>query len=170
LHDVAARLCDEPEGTFARLARHDLVHLDSDGEIAVAYPFSGRPTAHRVRFPSGHETHAMCAIDALGIAPMFDQTIEVRSLDPLTGAAIRTRVAPGGEATWEPHTAVVGAGSLHRHGDACDSCCSVLNFFATQRNAELWFAERPPIRGRTISMDIAVAAGRAVFGGVFECR
>jgi hypothetical protein len=66
LHDVAARLCDEPEGTFARLARHDLVHLDSDGEIAVAYPFSGRPTAHRVRFPSGHETYAMCAIDALG--------------------------------------------------------------------------------------------------------
>jgi hypothetical protein len=61
------------------LAREDLVHRGADGEIAVAYPFSGTPTAHRVRFPDGHEVDAMCAIDALGIAPMFGKAIEIES-------------------------------------------------------------------------------------------
>ena len=42
----------------------------------VAYPFSGRPTPHRVRFADGHEVHAMCALDALGVAPMFGEQIE----------------------------------------------------------------------------------------------
>jgi hypothetical protein len=168
VHDVAAQLCGESEAAFERLARDDLVHLDADGEIAVGYPFSGHPTAHRVRFPSGHETFAMCAIDALGIAPMFDQAIEINSLDPLTGAPIHVRVAPEGDATWEPDTAAVGAGALGRHGDACDSCCSDLNFFATQENAERWFDGRSHTRGRVVSMDDAIAAGRAVFGNVFE--
>jgi hypothetical protein len=50
--------------------REDLVHRGSDGEITVAYPFSGRPTGHRVRFSDGHEVDAMCAINALGVAPI----------------------------------------------------------------------------------------------------
>ena len=61
------------------LARDDLVHTDRDGEITVAYPFSGRPTGYLVRFEGGHEVHAMCAIDALGIAPMFRVPIEIES-------------------------------------------------------------------------------------------
>lgn len=170
LHDVASQLCEEPQVAFETLAHKDLVHLDADGEIAVAYPFSGRSTGHRVLFPSGHETHAMCAIDALGVAPMFNQTIEIRSRDPLTGVPIHGRVAPTGDATWQPGTAAVGAGVLDQRGDACNSCCSVLNFFATRANAERWFAEHSYARGRAIPMDVAIAAGRAVFGDVFEQR
>jgi hypothetical protein len=60
------------------------------------------------------------------------------------------------------------ARSVDRHGNACDCCCSILNFFATKANAERWFAERPHVRGRAISMDHASAAGRAVFGDVIE--
>jgi Alkylmercury lyase len=56
-----------------RSERRSVVHRGADGEITVAYPFSGRPTAHRVRFPGGHEVDAMCAIDAVGIAPMFGE-------------------------------------------------------------------------------------------------
>jgi hypothetical protein len=62
----------ELEPALAMLRRDDLVHLGGDGEITVAYPFSGVPTAHRVRFANGQEAFAMCAIDALGIAPMLD--------------------------------------------------------------------------------------------------
>jgi hypothetical protein len=50
---AAVRLGVDVEDALETLAREDLVHLGQDGEIAVAYPFSGRPTAHIVRFPSG---------------------------------------------------------------------------------------------------------------------
>ena len=81
----------DAEDALATLSREDLVHRGRDGEISVAYPFSGRPTAHRVRFPSGQEVDAMCAIDALGIAPMFGEAIEIESRDPMSSDEIRAR-------------------------------------------------------------------------------
>ncbi|MGH3065597.1 MAG: alkylmercury lyase family protein, partial [Gaiellaceae bacterium] len=166
--EEAARLGAELEDALATLAREDLVHRGPDGEIAVAYPFSGVRTAHRVRFPGGHEAYAMCAIDALGIAPMLEQTIETRSRDPLTGAAFQAKVAPDGTATWEPETAVVVAGALDRQGDSCCGCCPVLNFFVSDDSAQRWLSEHPHVSGQVITIDDAVASGRAVFGDVFQ--
>ena len=110
----------------------------------------------------------MCAIDALGMAPMFGAPIEIASRDPLTGDAIRARLAPGGDGAWQPTSAVVVAGALDRHGDACCGCCPVLNFFASPANAERWLQEHPQVRGQVISIPDASAAGRAVFGDVFD--
>jgi hypothetical protein len=168
MRTAAAELGLEPEIALKSLARDDLVHLDGTGEIAVAYPFSGRPTAHRVRFPSGHETHAMCAIDALGIAPMFKQPITVDSLDPLTGDEMHLGVGRNGEAEWSPQSAVVLAGAIEREGNSCHSCCPVLNFFASAGNAERWLAGQPDVRGQVISIPEAIQAGRAVFGDVLS--
>ena len=163
---AAEQLGLEAEGALATLAREDLVHRGADGAIAVAYPFSGRPTAHRVRFPTGHEVDAMCAIDALGIAPMFGQRVEIESRDPVTSDEIRAWVAPDGASEWWPETAVVVAGAIRNEGDACCGCCPVLNFFASHANAERWLAAHPKVRGNVISMHEAASAGRAVFGDV----
>jgi Alkylmercury lyase len=163
---AAARFGLDAEHAVGTFAREDLVHRGADGEIAVAYPFSGRPTAHRVRFPGGHEVDAMCAIDALGIAPMFGERIEIESRDPLSGAEIRALVAPDGAAEWWPELSVVVAGVLDRQADSRQGCCPVLNFFISPANAERWLAEHPEVRGKVISMDEAAAAGRAVFGDV----
>ena len=81
------------------LAREDLVHLDPSGQVAVAYPFSGQPTRHRVRV-NGREVFAMCAIDALGIAPMLEVPIEVSSSDPIEEQAITVSLDPDGTASW----------------------------------------------------------------------
>jgi hypothetical protein len=167
---AAEQLRLEADSALEALAREDLVHRGADGEIAVSYPFSGRPTTHRVRFPGGHEVDAMCAIDALGIAPMFGEPIEVSSRDPLTGEAIRAQVAPDGAASWEPTAAVVVAGVLDRCEESFRGCCPALNFFASSGNAERWLTEHPEIRGQVMSMDDAIAAGRAVFGNVFNER
>jgi len=140
------------------------VHRGAEGEISVAYPFSGQPTAHRIRFPNGHEVDAMCAIDALGVAPMFGEPIEVESCDPVSREGIRAQVAPDGAAEWWPESAVVVAGAIRDQGDACCGCCPVLNFFVSPATAERWLAEHPEVRGDVISMDEAAAAGRAVFG------
>jgi hypothetical protein len=167
---AAERLGLETEDALETLSREDLVHRRPDDAISVAYPFSGRPTAHRVRFPSGHEVDAMCAIDALGIAPMFAQRIEVESRDPVSGETIGARVAPDGSAEWWPESAVVVAGAVRSQGDACSGCCPVLNFFVSPANAERWLTEHPDVRGNVISMPEAAAAGRAVFGDVFTHR
>lgn len=164
------RLGVDIEAALETLAREDLVHLGPDGEIAVAYPFSGRPTAHTVRFASGHETWAMCAIDALGIAPMFDEPIEIASRDPITGEEIRARLAPDGNGAWQPESALVVAGAIDRCGESFRGCCPALNLFASTENAERWLAEHSQVRGDVISMRAAIAAGRAVFGSVFDER
>ena len=166
LRAAAEQLELEPNRALETLAREDLVHRGADGEIAVAYPFSGRPTAHRVRFPDGHEVDAMCAIDALGVAPMFGEAIEIESRDPLSGDEIRVRVAPDASVEWSPEPAIVVAGAIRSQDDACCGCCPVLNFFASAANAERWLTEHPEVRGASVSMREAAAAGRAVFGDV----
>ena len=166
LGEAAKRLEIDAEQGLEALAREDLVHRGSDGEVTVAYPFSGRPTAHRVRFPGGHEVDAMCAIDALGITPMFGEQVEIESRDPVSGDEIRAGVAADGAVEWWPESAVVVAGAIRDQGDACCGCCPVLNFFASPANAERWLAQYPEVRGDVISMREAAAAGRAVFGDV----
>ncbi len=153
--------------TLNRFDAEDLVHFDgATSEILVAYPFSGRPTAHRVRI-DGREVYAMCAIDALGMAPMFGEKIAIGSRDPLTGEDIAVELAPHGLGSWRPRESVVVSGTTGR-GESCDCCCPVLNFFASRENAERWLATQPAVRGTVISMDDAIAAGRAVFGDVLE--
>jgi hypothetical protein len=163
---AAERLGIDAESAFETLAREDLVHRGSDGEITVAYPFSGRLTAHRIRFPGDRVVDAMCPIDALGIAPMFGQPIEIESRDPVSGDAIRARVAPDGTAEWWPQSAVVVSGAIRSGGDVSRGCCPVLNFFVSPANAERWLAEHAEARGHPISIREAAVAGRAVFGNL----
>jgi hypothetical protein len=166
LSKEAEQLGLELEPTLATLRREDLVHLGGDGEIAVAYPFSGVATAHRLRFPNGQETFAMCAIDALGIAPMLDQPIEITSHDPLSNEPFHADVSPDGSASWQPDKAVVVAGVNDRHADSCSGCCPVLNFFASSENGERWLNEHPHVHGEVITIEEAIAAGRAIFADV----
>lgn len=158
----------DPEAALASLEREDLVHRGPEGEIAVAYPFAGSPTAHEVRLPDGHGVHAMCAVDALGVAPMLDLPVTIASRDPRTGAAIEVRADPAGQGAWTPPSAVVVVGTLEGGGDACGACCPVLNFFASEQGAWRWLAERPEVRGLVLSIPEALALGRAIFGDLLR--
>jgi len=110
----------------------------------------------------------MCAIDALGIAPMFEEPIEITSRDGLTGDEIRGRLALDGDAAWQPESAVVVAGVIDRQHESFRGCCPVLNFFVSTENAERWLTEHQEVRGKVISMPEAIAAGRVVFGDVLK--
>jgi Alkylmercury lyase len=101
---------------------------------------------------------------------MFSQAVEVTSRDPRTGETFRAQVGPDGNATWEPASAAVVTGAFDRSGDSCHGCCPVLNFFATRASAERWLTEHAHARGHVISIEDAIAAGRAVFGDVFDGR
>jgi Alkylmercury lyase len=167
LAGAASELELEVETTLELLQQRDLVHHDpSSGAILVAYPFSGRPTAHRVRL-NGREVYAMCALDALGIAPMLGEPIEILSRDPLTGDGIRVELAPEGDGDWQPHEAVVVSGTTGP-GESCDRCCPVLNFFASAESAERWLGLNSHVRGLVVPMQDAITAGRAVFGDLLK--
>ncbi|MEX2557930.1 MAG: alkylmercury lyase family protein [Actinomycetota bacterium] len=167
LADAASRFELAVEPALERLLQFDLVHHDpATGAILVAYPFSGRPTAHRVRL-DGHEVYAMCAIDALGIAPMLGEPIEIASRDPQTGDQIRVELGPGGHGSWRPKETVVVSGTAGGE-ELCESCCPVLNFFASPESAERWLGLHPEVRGTLISVEDAIAAGRAVFGDLLD--
>lgn len=157
----------DPDRALSTLAAEDLVHANEHGEITVAYPFSGRPTAHRVRIDGGPELHAMCAIDALGIAAMLDQPVAVVSTDPVGETEIHVRVTPDGEALYQPSDAVVLAGRACE-GPSFRGCCQVLNFFASAQNAERYLRAHREVAGFPMSIPDAVVVGEAVFGDVFE--
>jgi hypothetical protein len=92
---IAGRLPD----SSAEAVHDTLVALDDDdliwvraGQIDIAYPFSGAPTPFRLHLSGGRERYACCATDALGIAPMVGEAVEITSSchhcgDPLKFAA-----------------------------------------------------------------------------------
>jgi hypothetical protein len=161
----AARLGLDFDTACDQLVAEGLVHFDADGSVAVAYPFSGRPTSHRVVI-DGQSVHAMCAIDALGIAPMFDRTVVVTSRDPITQAEIKVSLQPEGTAQWQPEEAVVVVGRCC-DGKAFEGCCQVLNFFASTDSAERYLRDRA-VEGFPITIPQAIEVGRAIFGDVLK--
>jgi hypothetical protein len=163
----AQALALDANTALAVFAREDLVHTDDDGAITVAYPFSARPRGHEVAF-DGRVVQAMCAIDALGIAGMLDQPIDVRSHDPISGNEIRVHATSEGVTSWQPEGAVVLAGSSSCEGPSYCGCCDVLNFFESTENARRYLRERPNVQGMPISISEAAAAGRAAFGAILQ--
>jgi hypothetical protein len=169
LCDTASRLDVDVETAMARLAREDLVHQDpGSGEILVAYPFSGRPTPHRVRLAGAREVDAMCAVDALGMPFMLGADAEIVSRDPVAGVEVWVRIDPGDGVWWEPQTAVVFAGATGASGPSVSTCCSFINFFASAESAGRYLHEHPVLRGETLSIPEAVEAGRLIFGDLLE--
>ena len=91
-----------PEVTAGQLDR-DLTSLDEqdhlflqDGAVTLAYPFAAGPNAFGVRLVNGQDRYACCAIDALGIAPMLGQRIDVTSRCHQSGAPLAFAVDPAG--------------------------------------------------------------------------
>jgi hypothetical protein len=163
----ATRLGLDPDQPREKLATEDLIHFDGEGEITVAYPFSRRPTRHTVRI-EGDTVFAMCAIDALGVAPMFERAIVIDSSDPLTDEGISIWLQPDGTGTWQPSEAVVVTGRACADGAAFKGCCQVLNFFASPDSAERYLFEHEAVSGFPITMPQAVEVGRAIFGAVLK--
>ncbi len=89
----------EPAGTveaeLVGLDADDLIQL-VDGRVETAYPFSARPTPFIVRLDDGRERYACCAIDALGVAPMLGERVEVSGVCHHCAQPLIFAVAPDG--------------------------------------------------------------------------
>ena len=78
------------EGTddaLRMLADNDLIVRGADGEIIGAYPFTTARTPHHLSLGEC-SVHAMCALDALAVAPMFASRVTIGSRCEVTAAPI----------------------------------------------------------------------------------
>ena len=71
-------LADTIHQALVALDSDDLIRI-RDGQIDIAYPFSSSPTPFLIRLPNGRERYACCAMDALGVAPLAGQRVDIRS-------------------------------------------------------------------------------------------
>ncbi len=100
VEEVAAAFPDRPPeviwDTLTALDDEDLIQI-RQGRVDIAYPFSAIPTPFVVRLAGGQEErYACCAIDALGVAPMLEQRVHIRSRCHDCGAPLELSVGPDG--------------------------------------------------------------------------
>jgi alkylmercury lyase len=167
LHAQAGRLGLDPPAAQADLAAADLVHLDQAGQVAVAYPFSGVPTGHRVQLAGAPGVWAMCAIDALGIPQMTGRDGTLTAADPHSSEPVRVEVT---DRTWRwnpPATTVLMA-----QAGTCDSSalcsCPHVNFFAHADNARSYVERHPDLTGQLLDQPTAVELAGMVFGALLH--
>jgi hypothetical protein len=159
---------DGVEVALRELESHDLVGLDGiSSQIRMAYPFAETATGHRVEL-NGQVLHALCAIDALGVAAMYGKDTNVSSQCYHCGKAINvaTRAEGLSLATVTPSGAVVWYDFAY-DGCAASSSCPSITFFCCADHLEQWRTlQTPHNSGAQLTMDEAFEVGRAIFGPV----
>lgn len=126
-------------GILDRLGTDDLVVLSADGtKILGAYPMTTEPTPHRLLLP-GRTVHAMCAVDALSVSPMFGDELEIESTCRVTGDPVRIRQNGSAILSASPGTVLVGVRwSQPCCGHAAHSLCVEMVFLRDSQAAQDW--------------------------------
>jgi hypothetical protein len=156
-------------GILAELAAGDYLVLDAGGQISAAYPFSAAPTPHRVRLPGGVTVHAMCAVDALGIAPMLGTDAVIASSDPGTAEPVTITVTAG-HANWDPPGTVVLYAWRDCSGPAAATCCDLISFFTSRKAARTWARTRPQPGAVILTAAQASQLAADIFGPLLDSR
>lgn len=152
-----------PDHVLADLERRDLVHA-RDGRISIAYPFAAEATDFSVT-TDGIGNHAVCAIDALGVAAMTGKATRVSCLCPVCRTAVETIVADDGlthEGTAHPD-ARIWTGVMHVGACAADSQCKAMLLFCCSAHLEAWRATQPEMTGYDLSLAEGIQLGAAIF-------
>lgn len=150
-----------PPAVLDALAAEDLVVLDDAGWIVGAYPFTLEPTVHRVQM-GRFAVNAMCALDALCIAPLFDVATRVSSRCAVTDRA--ALVAQHGCDLVEhlPAGLLVGIRWMTPQGHAAHSLCRDMVFLTDAAHTDSWRARRAE-PGDVFTLEQAVRFGHRFF-------
>ena len=138
--EVAARVgTQQVDAALTLLGDDDLIVLSADRRnILGAYPVTSEITPHALEV-NGHSIHAMCALDALAVAPLFGCVVDVRSHCRMTDDAIVIRQC--GERILEawPATTRVGVRwQTPSDKGAAHSLCTEMVFLKDDDAAAAW--------------------------------
>lgn len=127
------------DAALARLGNDDLVVLSADRrEILGAYPVTSETTPHVLEV-NGHAIHAMCAVDALAISPLFDCPVRIHSRCRVTGEAIEIEQNGAHIVAARPVTTQVGVRWQAPSGEgAAHSLCMEMVFLKDGDAAGQW--------------------------------
>ena len=145
---------------YDALVEADWAGRDADGALTALYPFSLIPTPVRVTL-DGVTRDAMCAIDALGVAPLLDRPATIASGCAVCGRALALAVAPDG-----PHDAVppnLGVVLRHAVGPAHLNRCGAIRFVCSPEYGAAWIAASGDPLDSFLALDAAFARARAIF-------
>jgi alkylmercury lyase len=103
-------------------------------------------TPHRLRIVGG-DLFAFCAMDALYLPFLLGERIGIESTCPTTGQPITLTVSPDGLGDVSPAGAAVSVripaeGFTAEAIQVIENACHFVHFFASERAAEQWTAER----------------------------
>ena len=146
------------------LRENDMVTFSADGTPVGADPFTMETREHVVHV-NGHQLHAMCALDALAVSPMFGMDAQVDSRCRVTGDPVcvqqsGTTILNPGEAG-DVHVGIIwGAESP----DSCvaDSLCTEMMFLRDADTARQWLEAEPDNR-EIFSLQEAIDFGSRFF-------
>lgn len=160
---MAQHVSDLEEAVDALKSR-DMVVFAEDGEPVGAYPFTMDAREHKVKV-NGHQVHAMCALDALAVSPMFGVKTQITSRCRVTGDTVRLQqsgktIENLDEAADTRFGIIWGAANA----DVCcaDSLCTEMMFLRDSEIARRWLADDPDNR-EVFSLQEAVEFGSRFF-------
>ena len=146
-----------------QLASDDLIVLDAAGKNPLgAYPVTMEQTPHKISV-NGHAIHAMCALDAVSVAPLFDAAVLIESACHVSQTPISIniqgseilQVSPSAEVIvgirWQQPTTV-----------AAHSMCTEMVFLKDRQTAEAW-QDGDTENISLFSLTEAVAFGKSFF-------
>jgi hypothetical protein len=155
----------EVHAALDTLVAGDWAGRDETGAIVTLYPFSVTPTTTIVQL-AGVTRYAMCAIDALGVAPMLDRPTTVQSTCPVSGEALTLTVEPDGVREYTPATIAV----LYRRaaGPAHVNRCGATRFFRSPADGQRWLATNGGPDDIILDPVAGFARGQQIFAGWYR--
>ena len=168
LQGVLARSPAEIEAMLAELAAICLYRDPVSGEILAAYPFSARPTPHRLHLLTGQEIYAMCAMDALGASAMLDQRVSIHSRCAYCNTPVLLDVHGETLIAAHPPSVVVW---YQAGADGCVPAiakCPGINFFCQTAHRTAWCEAHPDSNGSDLALAEALARGIKIFSNLLR--
>lgn len=151
------------DSALQRLATDDLVVLDAAGKhIVGAYPLTIEQTSHCIAV-NGKNIFAMCALDAVSVAPLFDTKVEIESYCYVTQESIAIVMQGAEVRKVQPSPGIrVGVRWQIPSGAAAHSMCLEMVFLINHHVAREW--QHGDIANKSIfDLSQAVEFGRQYF-------
>ena len=137
-HTGQALVVDNKE-QLEELSKNDLVVLDEKTkELSGAYPFSLKKTAHHIALENA-ALYAMCAFDAISIAPVFGVATIINSHCHITKEIIKIQQKANEVISVKPSKDIyIGIKWQSTGSCAAESLCMEMVFLKNKEIAEEW--------------------------------
>ena len=138
-----AKHVSDLENAVDVLRDKELMIFSETGDPTGAYPFTMEAREHKVRV-NRHQVHAMCALDALAVSPMFAMPTQIASRCRVTGDPVNIRQS--GRTIENPDEAGdvhlgIAWGAADAGSRCADSLCTEMIFLRDGKTARQWLRQ-----------------------------